>query len=108
MDLVFAQIYGPSLKPTSHKSEQKKWGFVTYSMEWGKEVIKICIKYLSSNRERIIIIQFKQTFEFSRPHSEIHPAKLTNHGVLTNWVWNTQTQKVLISKVSLENLHCLW
>ena len=79
MDLVFAQIYGSSLKPIDHKSEQKKWGFVTYSMEWWKEVIKICIKYLSSNRERIIIIQFKQTFEFSRLHSEIHPAKLTNN-----------------------------
>ena len=79
MDLVFAQIYGPSPKPASQKSEQKKWGFVTYSMEWGREVIKICIEYLSSNRERIIIIQFKQTFEFSRPHSEIHPAKLTNY-----------------------------
>ena len=76
-------------------------------MEWGKEVIKICIMYLSSNREKIIIIQFKQTFEFSRPHSEIHPAKLTNHGVFTNWVWNTQTQKVLISKASLENLFFL-
>ena len=59
-------------------------------MEWGKEVIKICIKYLSSNREGIIIILFKQTFEFSRLHNEIHPATLTNHGVCTNWVWNTQ------------------
>ena len=77
-------------------------------MEWGKEVIKICIMYLSSNRKGIIINQFKQTFEFSRLHSEIHPAKLTNHGVITNWAWNTQTQKVLISKASLENLHCLW
>ena len=90
MDLVFAQIYGPSPKPASQNSEQKKWGFVTYSMDWGKEVIKICIKYLSSNREGIIIILFKQTFEFSRLHSEIHPATLTNHGVCTNWVWNTQ------------------
>ena len=108
MDLVFAQIYGPSPKPASQKSEQKKWGFVTYSMDWGKEVIKICIKYLSSNREGIIIILFKQIFEFSRLHSEIRPATLTNHGVCTNWVWNTQTQKVLISKASLVNLHCLW
>ena len=56
MDLVFAQIYGPSPKPASQKSEQKKWGFVTYSMEWGKEVIKICIMCLSSNREGTIII----------------------------------------------------
>ena len=42
------------------------------------------MKYLSSNREGIIIIRFKQTFEFSRPHNEIHPAKLTNHGACTN------------------------
>lgn len=54
-------------KGVGHKSDQNKTGSVTYSMNCKKEVSKILIIYLGSNRGGRY--QFKQTFESSGLYS---------------------------------------
>ena len=65
------------------KSEWEKRDSVAYSNDKEKEIRKIIKIPLSANRGRRF--QFKQTFEISRPYSQIQPVKLANHSVRINW-----------------------
>ena len=102
----FFLVYCPSVRPTSHKSKQRKIWF--YNLQYGpRKHGQYDIYFISGfNAVRGAEFHFKQTFEFSRlyieinffliahsidqsyscsrPHSEIQPTKLTNHGALTN------------------------
>ena len=73
----FLLIYGPSAKHMGHKWTEKKRS-VTYSTARENEVGKIFTVSL-----RLIGRTGKETFELSRPYSEIRPPKLTNHTVHT-------------------------
>ena len=64
------------------KLKQKKKDCLAYSTDQDNKSSQIFITSLASNREERF--QFKQTFGFSRPYSEVWPVKLTNHSECTN------------------------
>ena len=67
----------PAINPNGEK------GSITCSTDRENEVGKILI-ISPVQKKGGKIFQFKHTFEFRRPQSELQPAKLTNHSVHTN------------------------
>ena len=62
--------------------QKKKKDCLAYSTDQDNKSSQIFITSLASNsKERF---QFKQTFGFSRPYSEVWPMKLTSHSERTN------------------------
>ena len=64
------------------KCKQKKKDCLAFSTDQDNKSSQIFITSLASNSEERF--QFKQTFGFSRPYSEVWPMKLTNHSECTN------------------------